>query len=77
MASQYISYVTRKNDRWDLLAWRFYGDPMLFGMIIAANFGFGGVPASPVLNPGMKIRVPVIVVAAPALASSNLPPWKR
>lgn len=28
---------TKKNDRWDLMAWRVYGDAMRFGDIVAAN----------------------------------------
>jgi hypothetical protein len=26
MAAQFISHVTQAGERWDLLAWRYYGD---------------------------------------------------
>jgi nucleoid-associated protein YgaU len=33
----YIEYTTKLGDRFDLIAWRFYGDPLLYETIIEAN----------------------------------------
>jgi phage tail protein X len=71
MASiQAIPYTTVAGDRWDLLAWLYYGDPTNYQPIIDANPYIG---ISPVLPQGLKIFIPII--AAPAPATNKLPPW--
>ena len=37
MSAQFLTYITGDGDRWDLLAWRYYGDATQFGPIIMAN----------------------------------------
>ena len=32
-----IEHVTVEGERWDTLAWRYYGDPLAYGRIIEAN----------------------------------------
>lgn len=68
---KYIEYITKEGDRWDLIAYEFYGDPYLYEPIIAAN---PEVPIKPVLPSGIKLRVPVIEVKNTV---EELPPWKR
>jgi phage tail protein X len=68
---QYIAHITRADERWDLLAWRFYGDPTRFNPIIMAN---PTVPIEPVFEAGIMIQVPVL--SASNISSANLPPWK-
>jgi phage tail protein X len=73
MASQqYIVHMTRAGERWDLLAWRFYGDAARFSGIILAN---PGVPIVPVFDAGVAVRIPL--VAQGAALGAGLPPWKR
>ncbi len=71
-SARVIFHVTRAGERWDLLAWRFYGDPTAYGPIIFAN---PSVPIVPVFDAGITIAIPVLP-ASPTVAA-DLPPWKR
>ena len=71
-AVQSITHISSTGDRWDLLAWRYYGDPANFGAIVMAN---PGIPIDPVLSSGLSIIIPVLQKAAVMVA--DLPPWKR
>ncbi len=72
MASrQYIVHVTRAGERWDLLAWRFYGDATQYSAIIMAN---PGVPIVPEFDAGVAVRIPLL--AQGAALGAGLPPWK-
>jgi len=68
-AQQYIVYTTRTNDRWDLIAFTFYGDASRFQPILDAN---PRVPIDPVLQSGVQLAVPVLDVV---VATTPLPPW--
>lgn len=69
--TQYIVHVTRAGERWDLLAWRYYGDAARFNPMIMAN---PLVPIEPVFEAGILIEVPIL--SASNLQSTDLPPWK-
>lgn len=69
MVDRYVEIVTLEGDRWDLIAYRAYGDPYAFERIIAAN---PHLPIRPVLPGGLVVRVPVVE----AQTTSGLPPWK-
>ncbi|MCR9267470.1 MAG: tail protein X [Alphaproteobacteria bacterium] len=71
MTQQYIEHRTIDGDRWDQLAWRYYGDPHGYERIIRAN---PGVAMTAALPGGLSIRIPVIADAV--IASAGLPPWK-
>lgn len=71
MASQFITHLTTSGDRWDLLAWTYYGDPTQYAAIIAAN---PAVPISAVLTPGTALAIPLL--QASQVQTANLPPWK-
>ena len=73
---RYLIHVTGPNDRWDLLAWRYYGDAGRFGPIIRANrdlFEDGVIPT--LLPVDLSLRVPVL--DPEPVAADLLPPWKR
>ncbi|HJU29767.1 MAG TPA: tail protein X [Candidatus Binataceae bacterium] len=72
MSSQFITHITAMGERWDLLAWTFYGDPSLYSPIIMAN---PRIPIEPVFEAGLQIAIPILQVD-PA-QTANLPPWKR
>jgi phage tail protein X len=72
MPSQYISHVTSAGERWDLLAWRYYGDATLYSPIIMAN---PRIPIEPVFEAGLLLAIPIMQVSA--ITRNNLPPWKR
>jgi phage tail protein X len=73
-AITYREIVTREGERWDTLAWRYYGDPFRYEPIIAAN---PQVPILPILPSGLVLQVPVLERAAAVVDDSTLPPWKR
>lgn len=53
----YLLYTTKDGDRWDLIAWDQYGDPMLYNVIVYANPGVSPVP---VLTGGIQLRIPIL-----------------
>ena len=65
-------YITKNGDRWDLIAYKAYGDATMIDIIIAAN---PGVPVDPVLKEGITLNIPI--VDEPDVDKSLLPPWKR
>jgi len=70
-SSPYIQHITRQNERWDLLAWKYYGDPTLYGPIIQAN------PSQPIVgafDAGTSIQIPILQKASDV--SNDLPPWE-
>ncbi len=69
---QFIRHISSNGDRWDLLAWNYYGDATLFGPIVMAN---PGIAIEPVLAAGVTVIIPVLPRAN--VVSANLPPWKR
>lgn len=64
-----VAYTTGPADRWDLIAWRVYGDPTQINAIIMAN---PTVAISPVLPQGVVLYCPLIRPAGPA---ANSTPW--
>ena len=68
---RFIEVITKDNDRWDLIAWRCYGDASRIEPILPAN---PDIPIRSVLPAGLRVLVPVL--AAPS-DEAALPPWKR
>ena len=66
-----ILHVTTAGERWDLLAWRYYGDPTDYSPIIMAN---PNVPIEPVFDAGVSIAIPLQQKSL--VSQVNLPPWK-
>jgi phage tail protein X len=73
-ALTYREIVTREGERWDTLAYRYYGDPYRYEPIIAAN---PQVPILPILPSGWVLQVPVLERAPAPVDDASLPPWKR
>ena len=70
--SGYLEHITKDGDRWDLIAWQYYGDAMRYEEIILAN---PDVPIWPVLPAGVRLLIPVLDTETQADAA-GLPPWK-
>ena len=70
-SGQFILHITRAGERWDLLAWRYYGDPTDYSPIIMAN---PNVTIEPVFQAGISVAVPIQEQSTVVL--TNLPPWK-
>ena len=54
--SGYLEHTTREGDRWDNLAWHYYGDATQYEQIIVAN---PDVPIIPILPAGIRLLIPV------------------
>jgi Phage Tail Protein X len=73
---RYLTHVTGPNERWDHLAYKYYGDANRFGPIIRANRDLFEEKTVPSLLPfGMTLSIPVL--DPEPLADRLLPPWKR
>lgn len=71
MADEYYEYITKDGDRWDLLAYEFYGDATLYEPIITAN---PDVPITPILKSGIILQIPVMEDTDEI--EFILPPWR-
>lgn len=69
--TEYYNYITKDNDRWDLISYKYYNDSTLYETIITANPDVGITPA---LEAGIKLKIPVIETTDEV--SSDLPPWR-
>jgi phage tail protein X len=69
---QFITHVTSAGERWDLIAWNYYGDATLFGPIVMAN---PKIAIEPVFEAGLVIVIPILQQAR--VVTADLPPWKR
>lgn len=70
--TDFTSYTTVGGERWDTVAFKAYGDALLFPTIAAAN---PDVPLYDVLPQGVRLLIPVLNQAESDV--NNLPPWKR
>ena len=71
-SAQFITHITSAGERWDLIAWNYYGDATLLGPIVMAN---PNVAIAPVFEAGLVIVVPILQQAS--VVTADLPPWKR
>ncbi len=70
--AQFIVHVTTAGQRWDLLAWQYYGDATEYSPIIMAN---PAVAIAPVFDAGTIVTIPILA-KIPA-SNADLPPWRR
>ncbi|APV88232.1 tail protein X [Salmonella enterica] len=71
--SGWLEHITTEGERWDNLAFRYYGDPMAYERIIVAN---PHIAIMPVLASGLRLQIPVI--SATLVHDVNeVPPWLR
>jgi phage tail protein X len=71
-----IEHATQAFERWDTLAWKYYGDPLAYGRIIAAN---PALDIGATLPTGARVLIPVLPEneVNATLPEEDLPPWKR
>jgi phage tail protein X len=69
-----LIYTTVDGDRWDNLAWKFYGDPTLISLILMANCGMR-VPFEAELEAGIRLMIPLL--QQPAVQANDVPPWQQ
>lgn len=68
----WLVHTTAAGERWDSIAWHYWGDALGYEMLIADN---PHVPITPVLPGGTQLRVRIL--DAPSAPTLELPPWKR
>ena len=75
-AIEAIEHITTEGERWDTLAWRYYGDPYAYSRIVEAN---PALDLGPVLPSGQLLLIPILPLAQASqqLTDDSLPPWKR
>lgn len=71
--TDYLQHITTEGERFDLLAYRYYGNPYRYQEIVEANIAQIGVP--PIFEGGVKLKIPVLPTED--TQPINLPPWKR
>lgn len=69
---KFTEYTTVEGDRWDLIAYRAYGDPGRVDGIIRSN---PGLAVNGLLPAGITLQIPVI--PEETANETILPPWKR
>ena len=69
--AQFIVHTTKAGERWDLLAWRYYGDPTDYSPIIMANPMSRSNRCS---MPGFRSRCRFC--RSSSVVTAGLPPWK-
>lgn len=72
MTEEFYTYITKQNDRWDLIAYEYYNNALLYEQIIKAN---PDIEITPVLKEGIQIKVPVL--QEETTIKFELPPWKQ
>ena len=70
--TEYYIYITKDNDRWDSIAYKFYKNSTYYEEIIKAN---PDVEIEPVLEAGIKLKIPVLEESE--TIQFKLPPWKK
>ncbi|HGA5503367.1 TPA: tail protein X [Salmonella enterica subsp. enterica serovar Potsdam] len=69
MDTLWLEHITADGERWDQIAYRYYGDPLGYARIILAN---PHVAVTPVLRAGQRLAIPVIDADQ---TTQELPPW--
>lgn len=72
MTGDFYEYITKDGDRWDLIAYEYYGDATFYELIITAN---PEVQITPILDPGIKLKIPVREETEQI--KFILPPWRE
>lgn len=78
MSFEYFDHITTLGDRWDLIAYKYYGDATRIIPLLRANpniIGDINTPTPLIFKKGVIIRVPAIDKTE--IQASQLPPWKR
>lgn len=72
--AQAFVHVTQQGDRWDTIAWKYYGDVSRMGFLVLVN---PAVPAYPEFDAGVEIVVPLVPASPGSASAADLPPWRR
>lgn len=68
-----MQYKTSQGDRWDLIAYKFYGNPTMINELILAN---PHLPLAEQFEANLTVFIPVLP-ATRTIAQKDMPPWMR
>jgi phage tail protein X len=71
-AAPVFTHVAKAGDRWDTIAWRFYGDVSMMAALILTN---PQLPGWAEFEPGVTVYVPPLARAGNS--PLGLPPWRQ
>lgn len=71
--TDYLTHTSKQGDRWDLLAYTYYGDVNQIPTLTAAN---PTVPLDPILDAGINLAVPIVEESDSDTSTIGLPPWR-
>lgn len=74
MATRYTLHRTQDGDRWDLIAYKYYGDATLVQPLFEMN---PEVPRYATLPGNIELKIPQIVIPEVTVPSATLPLWKK
>jgi len=66
-----MKYITKDGDRWDLIAYRLYGDPYVYDALLLYNPQYSHMP---VLPAGIELTVPELEYEEDI--TEVAPPWQ-
>jgi phage tail protein X len=71
-----LIHITREGERWDTIAWHYYGSPIAYGPLIEIN---RAAPIMPQLPAGLRLVIPILTTdqVTAQHVNQNLPPWKQ
>ncbi len=67
----YVPYVTKERDTFDLIAYRQYGNELLASLIVQENVEFADIL---IFEAGVELWIPVI---SEQEVDESLPPWRK
>lgn len=72
MSQKYLAHTVKQGERWDNLAYYYYGNALEYGRIIDAN---PQISFCETLPTGITVYIPVLDVKP--TTNEDLPPWLR
>lgn len=72
--TKYIFYTAAENDRWDLIAYKFYRNSYRISEIIEAN---PHIAITGTIPEGTELKIPIPEEKTPETNKSLLPIWKQ
>ncbi len=70
MSQHYLKHIVTESERWDNLAYHYYGNPLMVNLLMEAN---PHIPFCEELPRGVTLWVPV--VQAKQVNNQGMPPW--
>jgi len=70
---EWLTHTTKANDRWDLLAQEYYGDPLFLGPLLEANPKHA---RKTTLEAGLKLKAPIIDQTEVTPAKPEVVAWR-